>query len=57
MTDFNALQGVTVGGQEEGSEVVKVMVTFQFNLWFGRLIGVPTLTLAKVSEMPRWRND
>ena len=57
MTDFNALRGVTVGGQEEGSEVVKVMVTFQFNLWFGRLIGVPTLTLAKVSEMPRWRND
>ena len=57
MTDFNALQHVTVEGQEEGFEVVQVTVTYQFNLWFGRLIGVPTVTLTKVSEMPRWRND
>ena len=56
MTGFNAEQNVTVEGQEEGSEVVKVTVTYQFNLWFGRLIGVPTLTLTKVSEMPRWRS-
>lgn len=57
MTGFNAEDHVTVEGQEEGSEVVKVTVTCQFNPWFGRLIGIPTLTLAKVSEMPRCRND
>lgn len=56
MTGFNAEQNVTVEGQEEGSEVVKVTVTYQFNLWFGRLIGFPTVTLTKVSEMPRWRS-
>lgn len=57
MTDFNALQYVTVEGQEEGSEVVKVTATYQFPLWFGRLIGVPMLTITKTAEMPRWRND
>lgn len=47
---------VTVVGQEDGSEEVIVTVTYDFRLWFGGLIGVPELTLTKVSVMPRWRN-
>ena len=48
---------VTVEGQEEGSEVVKVTVSYPLPLWFGQLIGIPQVTLSKVSEMPRWRSD
>jgi Flp pilus assembly protein TadG len=48
---------VTVDGQEAWSDVVQVTVTYPFNLWFGQLIGVPQVTLTKVAEMPRWRND
>lgn len=55
-TSFGA-GNVAVDGQEEWSDVVQVTVTYPFNLWFGQLIGVPTVTLTKVSEMPRWRND
>ena len=55
MTGFT-VDDVTVDGQAEGSEVVAVTVTHQFDLWFGRLIGIPQLTLTKVSEMPRWRD-
>ena len=47
---------VTVAGQEEESEEVTVTVTYNFRLWFGGLIGLPELTLTKVSVMPRWRN-
>ena len=47
---------VTVEGQAAGSEVVKVTVTYDFDLWFGQLIGFSQVTLTKVSEMPRWRN-
>ena len=47
---------VTVEGQEAGSTVVKVTVTYDFDLWFGQLIGFSQVTLTKVSEMPRWRN-
>jgi Flp pilus assembly protein TadG len=47
---------VTVEGQAEGWDFVKVTVTYDFDLWFGQLIGVPQVTLTKVSEMPRWRN-
>ena len=47
---------VTVEGQEAGSTVVKVTVTYPFDLWFGQLIGIPDVTLTKVSEMPRWRS-
>ena len=46
---------VTVLGQEAGSEEVTVTVTCDFDLWFGRMIGFPTVTLTKVSVMPRWR--
>ena len=55
MAGFNA-GNVTVNGQEEGSEVVKVTVTYQFDLWFGGLIGFSDVTLTKISEMPRWRS-
>ena len=55
MTGFNA-DNVTVEGQAEGSDVVKVTVTYQFDLWFGGLIGISDVTLTKVSEMPRWRS-
>ena len=55
MTGFTAAN-VTVEGQVEGSEEVKVTVTYQFDMWFGRMIGIPQLTLTKVSEMPRWRS-
>ena len=48
---------VTVEGQEEGSEVVKVTVSYPLPMWFGQLIGIPQVTLTKVSEMPRWRSD
>ena len=46
---------VTVLGQEAGSEEVTVTVTCDFDLWFGRMIGIPTVTLNKVAVMPRWR--
>ena len=46
---------VTVLGQAEGSQEVTVTVTCDFDLWFGRMIGIPTVTLTKVSVMPRWR--
>ena len=48
---------VTVEGQTLGSEVVKVTVSYPVDLWFGQLIGIPQVTLTKVSEMPRWRSD
>ena len=56
MTGFNAVDNVEVYGQAEKDDFVSVTVTYSFELWFGRLIGVPTVTLTKVSEMPRWRN-
>jgi len=46
-----------VYGQAEQLDYVQVTVTYNFPLWFGRLIGVPQVTLTKVSEMPRWRTD
>ena len=55
ITEFDA-DNVDVVGQEEGSEEVTVTVTYNVDLWFGRLIGIPTLTLNKVSVMPRWRD-
>ena len=57
MLDFNAEQNVTVDGQEAWSDIVKVTVTYDFDLWFGQLIGFPEVTLSKVAEMPRWRSD
>ena len=48
---------VTVDGQQDGSEEVTVTVTYPFELWFGRLIGIDTVTLTKASVMPRWRNE
>jgi Flp pilus assembly protein TadG len=53
MTDFTA-DNVTVVGQTENAEVVKVTVTYEFDLWFGGLIGFPRLTLIKEASMPRW---
>ena len=44
-----------VNGQEEGSEEVTVEVSYPLDLWFGRLIGIDTVTLSKTSVMPRWR--
>ena len=46
---------VMVNGQEEGSEEVTVEVSYPLDLWFGRLIGIDTVTLSKTSVMPRWR--
>jgi hypothetical protein len=54
MSLFNATDHVTVEGQEVDSEVVKVTVTYDFGLWFGGLIGIPTVTLTKEAQMPRW---
>ena len=45
---------VTVVGQAAESNVVKVTVWYEFDLWFGGLIGIPRLRLTKVAEMPRW---
>jgi Flp pilus assembly protein TadG len=56
MGGFTA-DNVTVEGQTATSEVVKVTVTYQFDLWFGRLVGIPRLTLTKEASMPRWFND
>ena len=56
MTDF-AADNVTVEGQTGNSEVVKVTVTYDFDLWFGQLIGWPRVTLTKAASMPRWFND
>jgi len=55
MTGFTT-DNVTVEGQAPGSEVVKVTVTYQFDLWFGGIIGISDVTLTKASEMPRWRD-
>jgi Flp pilus assembly protein TadG len=54
MTDFGAAN-VTVEGQAEGSEVVRVEATYDFGLWFGGIIGFPTITVTKDASMPRWR--
>jgi Flp pilus assembly protein TadG len=48
---------VTVFGQLEKWDFVRVTVTYDFDFWFGGLIGVPQVTLTKTSEMPRWRTD
>jgi Flp pilus assembly protein TadG len=48
---------VQVSGQHAGSDAVTVSVTYPFVPWFGRLIGMDTVNLTKVSVMPRWRND
>jgi Flp pilus assembly protein TadG len=56
MTGFNADDHVTVEGQAADSEVVKVTVTYDFDLWFGGIIGFPRVTLTRVAEMPRWRS-
>ena len=57
MTGFNAVDNVEVYGQEEKEDFVRVTVTYDFDLWFGQLIGFSQVTLTKVSEMPRWRNN
>ena len=54
MPDFGAAN-VTVEGQEEDSEVVRVEATYEFDLWFGGIIGFPTVTVTKDASMPRWR--
>ncbi len=54
-TEFDG-DNVTVFGQTEELDFVRVTVTYDFGLWFGRLIGVPRVTLTKVAEMPRWRD-
>jgi Flp pilus assembly protein TadG len=41
----------TVSGQETG--IVTVTATYEFPLWFGGLVGVPTLELEKSAVMPR----
>ena len=56
MTGFTA-DNVTVDGQLEQWDFVRVTVTYPFDLWFARLIGIPQVTLTKVAEMPRWRSD
>jgi len=58
VTQWNDTElNVGVYGQAEQLDYVQVTVTYNFPLWFGRLIGVPQVTLTKVSEMPRWRTD
>ena len=56
IVEFDA-DNVVVVGQEAQSEEVTVTVTYPFELWFGRLIGIDTVTLTKASVMPRWRNE
>ncbi|MGD8903756.1 MAG: pilus assembly protein [Anaerolineae bacterium] len=59
-TGFN-YGNITVVGQEPESDpypnAVKVTVRYEFDFWFGGMIGAPSVTLTKTSEMPRWRND
>jgi Flp pilus assembly protein TadG len=57
MTDFTADANVTVQGQGADSDVVKVTVTYDFDLWFGGLIGVSQVSLTKEASMPRWHVD
>jgi Flp pilus assembly protein TadG len=35
-----------------GTQAVTVTVTYDFNLWFGGLVGVPTFPLHRESVMP-----
>lgn len=35
-----------------GSTAITVTVSYDFDLWFGGLLGVPTLTVSKQSAMP-----
>jgi Flp pilus assembly protein TadG len=40
-----------------GSSAVTVTVSYDFNLWFGGLVGVPTFQLQKQSVMPVFRAE
>ena len=63
VTDWSSFGAgnVTVVGQEPESDpfpnAVRVTVSHEFDFWFGGMIGFPSVTLTKTSEMPRWRND
>ena len=37
-----------------GSTAVTVTVSYEFDLWFGGLVGVPTLTVSRQSAMPMY---
>jgi Flp pilus assembly protein TadG len=41
----------------EGSTAVTVTVSYNFDLWFGGIVGVPDLTLTKQAVMPRFYGD
>ena len=40
-----------------GTTSVTVTATYDFDLWFGQLIGFPTLSLSKTSAMPMFYQD
>lgn len=48
MDDF----GTSDVGVIMGSTAITVTVSYDFDLWFGGLLGVPTLTVNKQSAMP-----
>ena len=54
MTDFNADDNVSLIGYASTSTAVTVTVTYDFDLWFGGIIGISNVTLDKTAVMPRW---
>ncbi|HSR31116.1 MAG TPA: TadE family protein [Anaerolineae bacterium] len=40
-----------------GSTAVTVTATYDFDLWFGGVIGLPTVTLSKSAVMPMFYSD
>lgn len=54
MDDFTAVNVTVLDYETQTDNYVKVTVWYDFNLWFGGIIGIPRVRLTKVAEMPRW---
>ena len=54
MEDFTAADNVQV---LMGSKAVTVTATYDFDLWFGGIIGIPTLSVSKQAVMPMFYDE
>ena len=59
-TNISQMSGFTTANVDvEGQEdwiFVRVTVWYDFQLWFGQLIGFDEVRLTRIAEMPRWFN-
>jgi Flp pilus assembly protein TadG len=53
-TNISHMEDISAGDVNVimGSTAITVTVSYDFDLWFGGLLGVPTLTVSKQSAMP-----